>query len=387
MSSTEVHARVFGLDTLRAAAILLVFMYHYQVFVSGEDTFGWLSTIGWVGVDLFFVLSGYLIGNQIFAELRRTETLSLKRFYARRFLRTLPNFYVVLALYFLFPVAMGGKTPPPLWQFLTFTQNIQLQPGTAFSHAWSLCIEEQFYVFLPMTVLLVVGALPTRNLETFAYMMWGLIAAAIVAAICWRAWLWTQYGLIEGDAIRGYHPNIYYASLCRADELLPGVAVALIKNFHVNAWQWLMERGRALFAVGVSCVAVMLCALFNLYEIPDYGYGFAMTAFGYSLLAMAFAVLLASALSPASPLNAWRVPGAAQLAAWSYALYLTHKAVAHMLRTPLKTYGIDPNTALGVVVVSIACLAAGWLLYRLVETPFMAIRARYFPVPAGTRAA
>ena len=89
-------------------------MYHYQVFVSGEDTFGWLSTIGWVGVDLFFVLSGYLIGNQIFAELRRTETLSLKRFYARRFLRTLPNFYVVLALYFLFPVAMGGKTPPPL---------------------------------------------------------------------------------------------------------------------------------------------------------------------------------------------------------------------------------------------------------------------------------
>jgi peptidoglycan/LPS O-acetylase OafA/YrhL len=148
-----------------------------------------------------------------------------------------------------------------------------------------------------------------------------------------------------------------------------------------------MERGRALFAVGVSCVAVMLWALFNFYEIPDYGYGFAMTAFGYSLLAMVFAVLLASALSPASPLNAWRVPGAAQLSAWSYALYLTHKAVAHMLRTPLKTYGVDPNSALGVVVVSIACVAAGWLLYRLVETPFMAIRARYFPAPAGTRAA
>ena len=94
MSSTEVHARVFGLDTLRAAAILLVFMYHYQVFVSGEDTFGWLSTIGWVGVDLFFVLSGYLIGNQIFAELRRTETLSLKRFYARRFLRKIGRAHV-----------------------------------------------------------------------------------------------------------------------------------------------------------------------------------------------------------------------------------------------------------------------------------------------------
>ncbi|MEQ1594373.1 MAG: acyltransferase [Casimicrobium sp.] len=381
------HARVYGLDTLRAAAILLVFMYHYQVFVSGEDTFGWLSTIGWVGVDLFFVLSGYLIGNQIFAELRRTETLSLRRFYARRFLRTLPNFYVVLALYFLFPAVMGGKTPPPLWQFLTFTQNIQLQPGTAFSHAWSLCIEEQFYFFLPITVLLVMGSIPTRNLGTFAHMMWGLIAAAIVAAICWRTWLWTQYGLIEGHAIRGYHPNIYYASLCRADELLPGVAVALIKNFHTGAWQWLMARGRALFVAGVSSVAVMLWALFNFYEIPDYGYGFAMTAFGYSLLAMAFAVLLASALSPSSPLNAWRVPGAAQLAAWSYALYLTHKAVAHILLAPLKSYGVDLNGALGVFVVSVACLAAGWLLYRLVETPFMAIRAKYFPVAAESRAA
>ncbi|WP_431263966.1 acyltransferase family protein [Roseateles chitinivorans] len=63
--------RQHGLDTLRAAAILLVFAYHYQVFVSGAPTFGWLSSIGWTGVDLFFVLSGYLIANQLMGGMQR----------------------------------------------------------------------------------------------------------------------------------------------------------------------------------------------------------------------------------------------------------------------------------------------------------------------------
>ena len=96
-----------GLDTLRALAIVLVFMNHYMLFVSQRATFGWLGEIGWAGMDLFFALSGYLIGNQILSALRRQqsgpERFSLWRFYARRFLRTLPNFYVVLALYACWP--------------------------------------------------------------------------------------------------------------------------------------------------------------------------------------------------------------------------------------------------------------------------------------------
>ena len=149
-------SRANGLDTLRAGAITLVFMYHYMAFASGTPTFGWGSVVGWTGVDLFFVLSGYLIANQIFAGLARGATLSLGSFYARRALRTLPVFWLVLALYFLFPGVMGGNPPPPLWRFLTFTQNIGLHSGTAFSHAWSLCIEEQFYLVLPLA--LAIGA-------------------------------------------------------------------------------------------------------------------------------------------------------------------------------------------------------------------------------------
>ena len=123
---TDPRSRNPGLDTLRAAAIALVFAYHYMVFVSGRATFGFASRIGWTGVDLFFVLSGYLIANQLLGGMARGDVPSLPRFYARRALRTLPVFWLVLAAYVLFPATLGGRTPPPLWRFLTFTQNIGL---------------------------------------------------------------------------------------------------------------------------------------------------------------------------------------------------------------------------------------------------------------------
>lgn len=364
-------SRYHGLETLRALAIVLVFMYHYQVFVSREPTFGWGSTVGWIGVDLFFVLSGYLIGNQIFGGLRRGQTLSLKHFYARRLLRTLPVFYVVLALYFLFPALMGGKEPPPLWRFLTFTQNIDLKPGTAFSHAWSLCIEEQFYLVLPAVALLGLRWLPSLRAA------WMLIAGLMLAAMAWRAWLWTLYGL-EANAA-GYYPNVYYASLCRFDEFLPGVAVALLRNGHPELWARLLSQGNRLLAAGLASAAVLAWALHEHYYIEGYGYGFFMTAFGYSLAAICFAVLVVAALSPQTALYRWRVPGAAALAAWSYAIYLSHKPLATILKRELEPLGVAPTSWLLVLLIVLACVLVGWLLYRAVEMPFMRLRERRFP--------
>jgi len=258
----EKPSRTNGLDTLRAIAIALVFMYHYRVFVSDEPTFGFASVLGWVGVDLFFVLSGYLIANQVFSGVARGHQLSPKLFYIRRGLRTLPAFWFVLALYFLFPAVMGGQPPPPLWRFLTFTQNLGLHGGTAFSHAWSLCIEEQFYLVLPLLV----------------------VAGAGMATFASRAWV---------------------------------------------------------------------------------------------LLAMAFALLVLAALSPGSWLNRLRVPGAYHLALWSYSIYLSHKAIAHVLHTQLVRWVLPPG--IEPVVITLACLPGGWFLYRLIEKPFMACRDRLFP--------
>jgi peptidoglycan/LPS O-acetylase OafA/YrhL len=366
-----------GLDTLRAAAIVLVLLYHYQVFVSRDSTFGWLGDVGWVGVDLFFVLSGYLIANGLFAGIARGQALSASAFYARRALRTLPLFWLVLAAYLLWPADLGGRTPPPAWRFLTFTQNWNLQPGTSFSHAWSLCIEEQFYLVLPLVLL--AGAALRRQLR------WGVAQGWVLMALLWalgigaRAWLWQAHGLDSGaTGTRSYHPAIYYATLCRFDEFLPGVALAMLKHFQPAAWARVTARGAWVQTLALGATGAVLWGAATHYYIDGVGYGFFMTAFGYSLLAVAFALLVLAALCPGAALQRWRVPGAAPLALWSYAIYLSHKAVAHMLHQQVPALA-DAGAPLVIAALMTACVAVGWLLHRLVEAPFLALRDKHVP--------
>jgi peptidoglycan/LPS O-acetylase OafA/YrhL len=363
-------ARNAGLDTLRALAIVLVFMNHYMIFVSGAPTFGWLSEIGWAGVDLFFALSGYLIGNQILAALRRQQgggsRFSLARFYARRLLRTLPNFYFVLALYALWPYWRGASVLPPVWKFLSFTQNILLAPGTAFSHAWSLCVEEQFYFLLPALALLI------ATLRKSLAWAWVAALAAVLGGMAMRSYLWS--GLSQDDLGGGrYYTVIYYASWCRFDELVFGVALALLKNYHAALWARLTAHGNWSLAAGAGLLAISWSLLL------DDHYGYSMTVFGYPLLGFSYSLLLLSALSPASLLQRCRVPGAASIAVWSYAIYLTHKQLCVLLRVPLQAHGWGPQSWQGIVIMGAASILAGWLVYRLVETPFMKLRDRYVP--------
>ena len=365
-----------GLDTLRACAIALVFMYHYEVFVSRASTFGWLGEIGWVGVDLFFVLSGYLIANQLFAGMARGQSLSLPRFYARRALRTLPVFWLVLAAFVLFPAAMGGRPPPPWWRFLTFTQNIGLQPGTAFSHAWSLCVEEQFYLVLPAVLAAGVWIARGRATLTRAH-GWALMGALVAVGVVARSLLWQTYGRPADGRGDGYMSWVYFDTLCRFDEFIPGVAVAMLKNFHRPTWDKLMARGKLLGAVGAAAVLAMLTLAHLYYDIPNYGWGFFMTAFGYSLIALSFALLVAAALSPTSHVLRWHVPGADKLALWSYSTYLSHKPLAWFIAQQLKPLGVSDGARLAII--TLACIVMGGLLYKLVEAPFMALRDRLVP--------
>lgn len=360
--------RLFGLDTLRALAIVLVVLHHYTLFVSRSDTtFGWFGEIGWVGVDLFFALSGYLIGNQIFAAMRSDAGFSLPRFYARRFLRTLPNFYVVLALYALWPWFRNGLEMPPLWKFFSFTQNMNLTPGTAFSHAWSLCIEEQFYVLLPALALLIAALRGSLRWAWFA------VALAFAAGMVVRATLWQE--LVEGSAQPGlnYYKYIYYSTFSRFDELVAGVALALLKNYHQDAWRRITSNGNAMLAAG----ALVCAAAFWLFL--DKREGFAITVVGFPMLALGFAMLIVAALSERSVLRDTRVPGAASLALWAYAIYLTHKQIGMLARGPMLELGYAPGSLVAIVVIMALSLLFGWLLYKLVETPFMALRDRYVP--------
>lgn len=110
---------------------------------------------------------------------------------------------------------------------------------------------------------------------------------------------------------------------------------------------------------------------------------FTASTFGFSLVAISFALLTCAALSPGSLLDRLRIPGAASLALWSYAVYLVHKPVFMLLRPELASRGIDPGAALTIAAVMAAGILGGWVLYRVVETPFMRLRARWYPTGAS----
>jgi peptidoglycan/LPS O-acetylase OafA/YrhL len=105
-----------------------------------------------MGVDLFFVLSGFLIGSQVLKPLAEGRAFSFGEFYQRRAFRILPAYLVVLAAYFIWPSIKEQGELQPLWQFLTFTVNlfIDAREHLAFSHVWSLCVEEHFYLVFPL---------------------------------------------------------------------------------------------------------------------------------------------------------------------------------------------------------------------------------------------
>ncbi|UTH73787.1 acyltransferase [Chromobacterium sp. IIBBL 290-4] len=355
--------RIAGLDTLRALAIVLVLCTHYAVVVSREPTFGYFTRWGWAGVDLFFVLSGYLIGSQIMAPLATGQVFSWRNFMARRFLRTLPNYYVILALYLLLGQTLGGSTTASVWQFLTFTQNFSfLQWNHTFSHSWSLCIEEQFYLALPLALLLA-WRMPRPVLA-----MWVLAVLAIAGGMLARAICWQRLG---ADA---YGAPFYYSSFTRFDELLPGVLIALLQHFHPKAFAKMAKQSIWLLISGAGLVILGLLWIGN--QIPT---TMPSAILAYPMLAWGFALVMFSCLQPSSLLNQLMIPGAGQLAAWSYAIYLAHKPVFKLVLAPLQNAGVSPKSNLGIMLIMSAGIGAGWVLFRLVETPFMNARARWFP--------
>ena len=158
MNPTQVK-RVFGLDFLRALAISLVVLSHitFLVVPSSESIIVVsLRILGAVGVDLFFVLSGFLIGGIILKhiELEKTNTKDLIIFWKRRWLRTLPNYFLIFLINVLIFLILGKNLPENTGLFIPFLQNIFRQHPDFFTEAWSLSIEEYAYLLLPLILFL-----------------------------------------------------------------------------------------------------------------------------------------------------------------------------------------------------------------------------------------
>lgn len=361
-----------GLDTLRSLAIVCVIAFHLIPLEQRlPESYRAVAGFGWIGVDLFFVLSGYLIGTQLLKPYLRGTRPSMLDFYRRRAYRILPAYAVVTGLYFAWPAFREWPGLSPLWEFATFTLNlcIDYARNPAYSHAWSLCVEEHFYLLLPLIVL----ALMRRPAAAKAF---ALFAAVLLAGIALRWWflvhLLQPLSHTEDGSAMAYLERIYYPTYSRLDGLLMGVALAAIRLFRPVWWQALATRGHALLASGLALTAVSLYLFAGRFSSVT-GAAAAGTIIGYPLLALAFALLVASAVSSNGWLARWRIPGAETVATLSYSLYLSHKAVVH-----LDQHYLGRLTGIGLAVAmplyALTCLGAAWLLHRLVELPFLRLR-------------
>ena len=360
--STDSHNRLYGLDHLRALAISMVFFYHFPILFSGNPE--WLQSaarFGWTGVDLFFVLSGFLISSQLFSQIRQGRSISLKTFYIKRFFRIIPAFWVVVLIYFCFTGFHEREALPPLWKFLTFTQNFGLNIfdyGT-FSHAWSLCVEEHFYLFLPVILILL------QATKSFKKSYWILIFLFFFGIVL-RVFIWENFYLPEKQE---WYKLIYYPTYNRIDGLLVGVAIAGIYQFRPDIWNKISRFGNQLIVISLL---VLTAAYFVCYD----QHSFNASIFGFPLVAMGYGLLVAGALCPSSFLFRWNSKVTAFIAALSYAIYLSHKGVMHITQQIALNLNIGLNSNWMIVICIITCILCAWVLNVAVEKPFMRLREK-----------
>lgn len=370
IASNAAAPRVHGLDIVRAAAIAWVMLYHAMNLALVPDPNHWFVMFGWMGVDLFFVLSGFLIASQLLRPWARGSRPDYGRFFTRRALRTLPAYGVVMAAYFLLPKLREFPDIQPLWQFATFSENLLFEPTgpKAFSHVWSLCVEEQFYLVFPAVVALLTLRASAR--KTIA-----VLAAMLILGIALRAWLWlhdvaaTPFDPMSEPQWRPYMSLIYYPTWSRLDGLLAGIAIAALRLFRPQAWERFVARPNLLLAAGLAGMAAAIL-LFRAQIAP-----FVPSAIGFPLLAGGIALVVAAASTDRAVIGRTRIPGAAALATGAYSLYLSQKIAYHAAGTWLAPF-LGATGYARLVLAFAATLALGAALYWSVERPFLRLRDR-----------
>lgn len=354
--------RLPGLDLLRSIAILWVMLFHAFIVGGLAEPFETFSNYGWVGVDIFFVLSGFLIGSQLLRSLRQGEGIALGAFYARRAWRILPAFAVVLALYQCFPSLREAPGLQPWWQFATFTVNllIDYRHNQAFSHAWSLCVEEHFYLVFPLLAWLL-----TRRPSAKKFLL--LCGTVVVLGIALRAIIWLHLAGI--DHSRGWFvEHLYYPTWTRLDGLLTGVMLAVLRIYRPEQWARLQARSTSVLLVAVAVLGLA----FWLFSERT---GLLANALGWPVLSFGFGLLVLAATDPNGWLGRRELPGVCWLATVSYSLYLSHKIAMHLVHEHIAPSMESQGWLLFAIYVA-AILLCGAALHYLVERPGLRLRDR-----------
>ena len=364
-------ARLPGLDLLRAIAVLWTMQFHSFIVGGLGPDWSWLSRYGWLGVDLFFVLSGYLIGGQLLRPLAKGEAPSLREFYIKRAFRILPAFWAVLAVYLLWPGFREAPGMEPAWKFLLFVVNVSIDYGqnAAFSHVWSLCVEEHFYLLFPVLALLL-------SRRPSAALFWSVCITVLLGGIALRAGIWLHFDATDPPR-PWFVENIYYPTWNRLDGLLMGVMLATWQAYRPALWTRAGRHANLFLLAGVLVMALALWLFRDRVGLLGNSIGWPVAALGLALLV--FAGAQSNGL-----IGARTLPGAGWIAAISYSLYLVHKPMYAVVQNHWGEM-LDGQGMLAWLAYGLASILAAALLYYAVERPFLRLRGRVLGRLLGSR--
>jgi len=348
-------SRMPELDGLRAIAVLLVLVYHFFVRspVLAPDYLRGLRTgftLGWSGVDLFLVLSGFLIGGTL-VDARRSASY-FKTFYARRVFRIFPLYYLFFFCCLAYLFVKPQSSAIPLWSYAIFAQNLFIAATGDYglwwmSPTWSLAVEEQFYLLAPLFI----RFLPARVLTV-------LLSALVVLAPVFRS----------RQAIRGQYVLLH----CRADALALGILIALLVR-NDKAWRWLARNRHSLnMTLAIGAVAMAWLTIYLLRHEDS--------AFGYSFIALFYGCVLLKAVVQPEGLSGriFRAKVLQRIGRLSFFIYVVHQAVVGIIcAIAFGNRAIVPSPGASFALIAVA-VAVIWVLSEL--------SWRYFEGPLIKRA-
>ncbi len=344
---TNVRQRIYSLDWLRAIAIVLVlFLHASHTFHDTPVSLKWLVSSGWAGVDLFFVLSGFLIGRQAFKaqESGKSKWKELSLFWTKRWFRTVPLYFAVLFLYVYIKPLFGQPFKQWNWGFLVFLQNYT---GIFdMDHTWSLSIEEQFYFIFPLLLFFT----PLGKLRK----LWIL---PLFISVLYRFLVWKEYGFVDltiSEAAR----SIHFLTHTHMD----GIACGLFLAATYDTWK---NYGNRLKQVLVFLGLAVSIPTMLLTGVKLHGIGTLLT---FPLLSIGYSALIVGTYGWGSDGRLFRC--VQKIALWSYGLYLWNTPILGFLKRLDGKFHWSVNW----LIFFLISLLVSAITYYLIEEVFLKLR-------------
>lgn len=358
--------RIFGLDLLRFFAIMFVVLGHSKILLPAEYKY-YIDVILLDGVSIFFVLSGFLIGGILIKQLEKEKPTfkGLLNFWSRRWLRTLPMYVIVLTFLVIYTFVLKPERLPADWfRYYFFIQNFETPQPPFFSEAWSLSIEEWFYLLTPVVLF---GGLRLFRIKVRTMLLITAIAG-VCAVVLYRFYLYHTFHYVTAKEV---DLNVMRQVLTRLDAIMFGVIGAVISYYFPQIWR----KGNILLVV---------LGFYLLYYFKFHTYS--KTSLNYIVWMPALKSLCVLIMLPyLSRLQR----GLGKLTSWittisliSYSMYLINRTVVidfcikYMLHGNLRDkHKIDPDFWVWEYVLFwVLSIAMSFVLYKTIEIPFMRLR-------------